>query len=119
MQIEFQGNSLITKFVIYGNNNIRQDYIAYVDTGATKTAIPLSECARLGLEYAGDYNASTAGGTLTFPLFYAVIEICGRRFDTQIAGFNQNVCLLGTDILSNYRVTIDWRTNPKQAHVEG
>lgn len=60
----------------------------------------------------------TAIGQQTFPIFDAVVMVDGRRFDIQIMGLGVGIGVLGLDIISHYKLTIDWSANPKEAIAE-
>jgi predicted aspartyl protease len=116
VKISFVNDSLITQFTIVGAK--KKDYSALVDTGATKSAIPLKDCKDLSLKYAGDYEPLTATGSQTFSMFDATLDLDGRLFDIQIMGLDIPIALLGLDILCHYKLSVDWSTNPKLAMAE-
>jgi len=73
----------------------------------------------LGLRRAGMEKTAGLYGANYLPLFHARLQIHTRpAIDTQIKGLPVNICLLGVDILSMYRMNVDWLSNPKTATAE-
>ena len=114
IQIRFFSNYLIAQFTVFGSERTKsQSYDVLVDTASEKSAIPLVDCQSLSLVYAGDYDPVTALGPAIFPTFDATVEVDSRRFEIQIMEIPSNKAVMGLDILSHYKLTIDWSANPK------
>jgi hypothetical protein len=96
----------------------KEDFVVLIDTGSVVTGIPEKDCVKLGLKVAGTAGLRTAHGDDIFPIFDGMIEIDGRQFNCQIAGLYIDEYILGLDILSYYRLNIDWLSNPKNARAE-
>lgn len=89
----------------------RKDYPSVlIDTGAFKTGIPFTDCIELGLTYVGVHGASGLFGSDDLPVFECkMVFDDGEIYDSlQVLGLPMEYALIGRDILSNYRLVIDW-----------
>ena len=116
MEISFYENHLITSLKVIGKTS--QRYNVIIDTGSDRTSIPKDHCKDLGLLYSGDERSMTTKGDFYIHTFRARIEIDERRFNIDINGIDGNTCVLGLDILSKYKLTVDWISDPQTAKAE-
>jgi aspartyl protease family protein len=88
-----------------------------VDTGATRTAIPLALAERLGLESLGSAVSNTAGGVVTGSVVRADVELHGgvRVERLRIVALpDLSAPLLGMDVLGR----LQWRQENGVLHIE-
>lgn len=103
---------------------------ALLDTGASHTCLPLDECIELGLSFSGtNYTRGLFGG-FDLPVFECQLEIASKLFDAKVMGLpNQvlignetievpSIAILGRDYLCNFKLTLDWKSNPPQGTIE-
>jgi predicted aspartyl protease len=83
---------------------------AMIDTGAFKTCLPLQDCRELNLSFTGGtYMASGLYGTGNLPVYTCQLDFNDNDLHfIEILGTPDGQPLIGRDILTKYRLDIDW-----------
>jgi len=101
-----------------------KDYEALLDTGASQTCIPLEDCIDLGLTFLGTNLTRGLFGCVDLSVFVCQLEIAGKMIDARVLGLPNQVvigneiveiplmAILGRDCLSNFKLILDWKSNP-------
>jgi predicted aspartyl protease len=107
-----------------------KSFEALLDTGASYTCIPLEDCIDLGLTFSGTHFTRGLFGGVDLPVFDCQLEIAGNVCNAKILGLPTEVtigsevievtsiAILGRDYLSNFKLTLDWKSNPPQGTLE-
>lgn len=91
--------------------NLEWEGDALIDTGATRTAIPVSVARDLGLEKLRDVEVTTAVGTVKAWLAYVEVELMGDRTIDRAVVLNElEHVLIGVLTLESLDLKVDPRT---------
>jgi len=90
----------------------RTEIPAWIDTAFNGgLAIPRDMAADLGLVEASHVEAILAdGNTVQLPLFRCIIDWFGNRYETEVAGSDGKFALLGTLLLADRDLHIDYKS---------
>ncbi|MCP8308168.1 MAG: hypothetical protein H3Z54_05670 [archaeon] len=75
----------------------------------------MEECRNLGLRASGAERTAGLYGEDYLPLFDCRLKINEKIFETQIIGLPIPIPIVGMDVLRNYRLIIDWKTQIGEA----
>lgn len=108
MRIAFVGTILCTKTTAIGSAEKTYD-AALIDTGAFKSGLPLKDCQDLNLTFIGTHYASGLYGEDVLPVFECQFDFEDNDLHMiSILGLPLDQALIGRDILSKYKLIIDW-----------
>ena len=90
----------------------KEEYKAYLDTGAGRTLIPERDAVKLGLEYVGDTEIITGSGKDHIKLYKATVTFLNKDFSVLVLGRDlpeqANIkAIVGRDILDKHKVCFD------------
>lgn len=90
----------------------RTEILAWIDTAFNGgLAIPRNIAANLGLVEVSYVEAILADGrSVELPLFRCIIDWFGKRYETEIAASDGKFALLGTMLLADRDLHIDYKT---------
>ena len=105
---------------VLGTKN--QDIDALVDTGASETLVDNDTCIDIGLTFLGARDRLCVhGDSKPHPLYEGGIQVADYyKKDARIFGLTLELNgkriegVLGRDIMSNFKLVIDWKTSSGQ-----
>lgn len=121
MELTSDKDTFFAKITIVGSAN--QDLEALVDTGASSTLVDNDKCIDAGLRFLGVADRLCVhGDSKPLPLYNGGIKIADYSNNAaRIFGLppieidNKRIeGILGRDIMSNFKLIIDWKTSTGQ-----
>lgn len=113
MSFYYRDDAVYAKITLKGR---REETIeALVDTGADTSAISIEKCIKLGLPHRGFrlFRGLFGGGFL--PTYRGRFKLQGREIQLNVVGLLEDDALIGRDILSHYKLILDWKAKKAKA----
>ena len=109
-KVDDQSRALVPIRIGQGDNENRKEVLAWVDTAFNGTlVIPKSQIDELELPVESSAEAVLADGTIVqLETFGCSVEWFGKTYDTQVVPNDGVFALLGTMLLANRRLEIDY-----------